>query len=615
MILFKRKIVSIMLVTVMLTVFFSIQNVNFAKASETNEYIVRLNIGESADVLSSFQAEQLFKFNQKSKLFAGVYKITTTLDISSVRTMLAGKYQSIQPNIDYQTSAITVTQLPNDPGFTTSSTNTNKQWGLVASNFVDAWTTSTGDSKVIVAVIDSGIDSTHEDLIRSRFIAGYDFINNKVIAQKDNSDDNGHGTLVAGIIAATTNNSIGIAGAAPQTSLMSIKALDKSGVGTSADIAEAIVWAADKGANIINLSLGGVGFAHDNVLSQAISYAFDKDVVIVAAAGNDVATTGGNLDLQPVFPICNDNGQNMIIGVTALDENNVKPNFANFGKACVDVAAPGKRIMSTINHDPITDVYDPDQYAYASGTSLAAPFVSAQAALLKAAFPQANNRQIRNRILATAKQIDTLSNNCSGGSCSGYLGSGLIDVAKSLKDVIPSIGDGDVVKIYGTDTWYLINGGKKQLISPFVRQQLYSNVQPKVVLLDDLTKFSEGSFALPKNGTLVKSDKDATVYYIDQGFKLPVSYQVFLLRGFKFTDVITLSSTEVNSWVTSSFLTPPEGSLIRTPNNPTVYWVVNQSLHAINYQFYIARGLQIFPVIYTSPTDLSRFNKGESYIL
>ncbi|HEX3095541.1 MAG TPA: S8 family serine peptidase, partial [Patescibacteria group bacterium] len=377
-----------------------------------------------------------------------------------------------------------------------------------------------------------------------------------------------------------------------------------------------IIWAADHDADVINLSLGGIGFAHDTVLADAISYAFNKGVVIVAAAGNDVAVTGGNLDKDPVFPICDDNGENMIIGVTATDVNDLKPSFANFGKACVDVSAPGKRILSTINHDPASGTPAPDAYAYASGTSLAVPFVSAEAALLRSLFPRATNKQIRDRIISSSDNIDSLNlSQCAGSTCKGLLGGGRINAAKSLENQIVEIKDGDVVQVKGSTDYYLINGGKRQLISPFVFKQRFANVTVKNITASDLAGFAEGSYAVPLDGTLVKSPNDPAVYYIQSGLRRPLTYQVFTMRQFKFTDVITLTNVEVGSWIEGSFLAPPDGSLVRSPSNPTVYWVVNGTLHPINYKFYIDRGLKIFPVVYAPENDISKFPHGDSLVL
>jgi predicted DNA-binding protein (UPF0251 family) len=426
----------------------------------------------------------------------------------------------------------------------------------------------------------------------------------------------GHGTIVSGIIGAVANNGRGIAGTNWQVTMLPVRALDQNGSGNSADIAEAIVWAADQGANIINLSVGGFGFGHDTTLANSITHAFEKDVVIVAAAGNDVAVTGGDLDVEPVFPICDDNGQNMIIGVAASDVNDVKPGFSNFGKTCVDVTAPGRRILSTINHDPISKAAIPNAYAYASGTSMAVPFVVGQAALLKALYPNANNKQIRDRIITTADNIDALNlTQCSGGPCKGKLGAGRINVAKSIEQQIYTFGDGDVVKVLESGQQFYINGGRRHAITQFVLTQRFSGKpQQSVPSIVSLEAYPEGNFAEPLDGTLIKQNQDATVYYMDKGLKLPVTYQVFQQRGFSFSNVVSLSNEEVSSWLTGSFLTPPDGSLVRTSGNQTVYWVVSGVLHPINFKFYIEQGLNIFPVVYISDVDLKGFSKGEAFV-
>lgn len=551
-----------------------------------------------------------------SPVFQNIYGFKSPLSLDSLKTVLAGQYDYLEIDTQLSAGAISVTQLPNDPGFSTNPLNIDRQWGLYKSGIVDAWDKTKGSYGVKVAVLDTGIDETHEDLIGGNYTSGYNVITGQTIPYGSNSDDNSHGTLVSGVIAAIANNGLGIAGALWNATLMPIKALNSAGSGSSSDIAEGIVWAADNHADVINMSLGGLGFAHDTTLADAITYAYNKNVVIVAAAGNDVAVTGGNLDVSPVFPVCDDNGKNMVVGVTATDVNDLKPDFANFGKACIDVSAPGKRILSTTNHDPATGLPAPDSYAYASGTSLAVPFVSAQAALLRSLYPNASNQQIRDRIISTADPIDNLNlSQCAGHSCAGLLGGGRINVAKSLEQQFPTINDGDVVQIRDTDTWYLINGGKKQLISPFVRNQRFSGVTPKLASLGELDNFPEGSFAEPLDGTLIKIANEPTVYYMSKGLRLPVTYQVFLMRGFSFNNIFTLSNTEVNSWVLGSFLAPPEGTLVRTGNNPTVYWVVSGVLHPINYNFWVNRGLNIFPVIYVSGGDLNGFSKGDPYIL
>lgn len=614
---FSLSFASFSLAVLVFGVFIPVQ----ASAASLNKYVIqlsnnRINLSESAELKN---IQPLFQFNADKK-FANTYQFQSAQSLEQLKSALAGYYISLEIDHPVQIGRIKTedsgtVKLPNDPGFTTNSANIDKQWGLVKANFIDAWKKTVGEKRVIVAIIDTGIDGRHEDLSSSRFVSGYDVISDTKISGHADSDDNGHGTLIAGVIAATSNNDTGITGAASGVSIMPIKALDGSGSGTSSQISEAIVWAVDHGANVVNLSLGGIGFAHDKVLADAITYAYDRNVLIVAAAGNDVAITGGNLDKDPVFPICDDNGKNMIIGVTATDVNDLKPSFANYGKACVDVSAPGKRILSTINHDPANGSAAPDSYAYASGTSLAVPFVSAQAALLYSLFPEATNKQIRDRIIATADNVDKLNiSQCAGQSCSGLLGGGRINVASSIKEQIIKLKDGDLVQVNGTDNLYYINGGKKQLVSPFVKNQRFPGNPIKVVLNSDLESYPEGSYAEPLNGTLVKSANEPAVYYMETGLRRPVTYQVFMMRGYNFSDVVTLTNVEVGSWVTGSFITPPDNTLLRSGSNPTLYWVINSNLRPLTYQYFISRELNKLPVIYFPDGDIAKFPKGEPFI-
>lgn len=585
-------------------------------AQDSTHYVVQLKTANPS-LLSNLgvNVHLDFKFSKESQ-FANIYEFDSVLPEQELKNRLGDEFVYLETNSDYLATANELRKAPNDPGFTTNQANIDKQWGLPKANFLKAWRETTGSEDIIVAVIDTGIDATHEDFEDTHFVPGYDLVNDRILRSSQNSDDNGHGTLVAGVIAATSNNKIGVTGASPNVSLMAIKALNARGSGSASRIAQAIVWAADHGADVINMSLGGIGFSHEKTLADAITYAYEKNVVILSAAGNDAAITGGNLDDQPVFPICNDNGLNMVIGVTATDVNDLKPDFANYGKACVDVAAPGRRILSTINHDPATGQLAPDAYAYASGTSLAVPYVSAQAALLRALNPEASNRQIRDRIIATADKIDQLNLiQCVGSSCGGYLGSGRINVAESINRVLTGLKDGDLVSIEDSSKEiYLINGGKRERVSAYVQNQRFIGLTPKSVYFSEVENFPEGTYATPRDGTLVKTADNPTVYYIEGGLRLPVTGPVFSLRGLSFSNVFTLNSREVNSWVMGSFLTPPEGTLVRTLDNPTIYWTVNGTLHPINHGFYLARGLDVFPVLYMPTADLDGFPKGEPMI-
>ncbi|MBL8030620.1 MAG: S8 family serine peptidase, partial [Candidatus Doudnabacteria bacterium] len=477
----------------------------------------------------------------------------------------------------------------NDPGFTLNPLNVDRQWGLSAAGFPEAWHKTVGSTSTVVAIVDTGVDQSHEDLQDATFLVGYDFLNVKSIEKNTNSDDNGHGTLVAGILGAVTNNVKGIAGTNWHVSILPVKALDAEGKGESSVISKSIVWAVDHGADIINLSLGGTGFDQDAELAKAVSYAFNQGVVIIAAAGNDSAASAKDLDENPVFPVCNDNNQNMVIGVTALDQNLLKPSFANFGKNCIDVAAPGRRILSTINVDPLSQSQTKSGYAYVSGTSLATAFVSGQAALIKSLYPYATAAQVRDRIISTAKKVDNLNlAQCDGRSCVGKIGSGLIDVPASLSQTIPHLDviEGDVVRALGQTQVYLISSGQRRPISPFVFNERFLDTVIKDVPLDSLERVPVGPYVMPKVGTLVKSLNLPTVYYVSEGLKLPITAQIFKQRGFDFKDVKFVDSLEIDSWVTGKFLTPKEGTLVKRQGSQTLYWTLGNVLHPVNMAFY-----------------------------
>lgn len=272
--------------------------------------------------------------------------------------------------------------LTNDPGILN-----NLQWGMYkvkAAGVGDsAWNYSKGDG-VKVAILDTGIDQDHEDLVGK-------VQDNKNCTDSPTVDDlYGHGTHVAGIVAASTNNSLGVAGLGYNATLMNVKVLDDSGSGYYSWITNCITWAADNGARVINMSLGGP--SKSKTLENAINYAWSKGVVIVAAAGNSGNTS-------PTYPGYYTN----VIAVAATDSNDKKASWSSFGR-WVDVAAPGVSIYSTFPNHRYT-INKKLGYDYASGTSMATPHVAGLAALVWATSYGTNNSNVRRQIENTADKI------------------------------------------------------------------------------------------------------------------------------------------------------------------------------------------------------------------
>ncbi len=265
---------------------------------------------------------------------------------------LAKDTEYIEPNYIYRKS-----DTPNDPDY-------GKQWNLRSINVEGAWDETKG-SGITVAVIDTGI-SPVPDLKNTKFVKGYDFVNDRIEAL----DDAGHGTHVAGTIAQSTNNSYGVAGIAYEANLMPLKVLSAEGGGTVADIAEAIRFAADNGADIINMSLGGAG--ESKLMEEAIEYAYQKGVFLVAAAGN----SNQNAASYPAR-------YRHVVGVAALDPAGAKAPYSNFG-AGVDISAPGGSQVGQILQETIDPETGSAVFAAYQGTSMAAPHVAGVAALVKA---------------------------------------------------------------------------------------------------------------------------------------------------------------------------------------------------------------------------------------
>ena len=248
----------------------------------------------------------------------------------------------------------------------------------------EAWDVTIGSNTVTIAVLDSGIDQSHEDL-KSKIAQNVNFTTSRTA-----DDKYGHGTHVAGSAAAITNNSIGVAGTCPGCLLYNVKVLGDNGAGFTSWIAKGIVWAADHGARVINMSLGG---GASSTLESAVNYAWNKGVVLVAAAGN-------NNTSDPLYPAFYTN----VIAVAATDHNDAKASFSNYGN-WVDVAAPGVSILSTAPDHKNRIWGSGVKYATSSGTSMATPHVAGVAGLVWSRGLCTNNTCVRAQVETTADPI------------------------------------------------------------------------------------------------------------------------------------------------------------------------------------------------------------------
>jgi len=298
--------------------------------------------------------------------------------------------------LDYVVHA---TIVPDDPDL-------YLQWGLSKIQAPTAWDETTGSSDLVIAIVDTGVDLNHPDL-NDKIVPGWDFVND------DNSpqDDHGHGTHVAGIAAAETNNARGVAGVSWGARIMPIKVLRYDGDGYYSDVAQGVLYACNHGAKVINLSLGGTN--PSSTLKDALEQAYQDGCIIVAAAGN----SGQNeVDYPARYP--------ETIAVAATDQTDTRAAFSDYGPQ-IEVAAPGVDIYSTL--------WTPSSHTYGwkLGTSMSTPHVSGLAALLLSLCPQLTNTEVRSVIRSTAQDL-------GAPGWDPYFGFGRINAQKAVKAAGPA---------------------------------------------------------------------------------------------------------------------------------------------------------------------------------
>ena len=304
--------------------------------------------------------------------------------------------------------------LPDDPQFA-------QQWHLKAAGAPSAWDTTRG-AGVTVAIIDTGVAPV-DDLDPARLLPGHNFLT----GGDDARDDHGHGTHVAGTVAQTTGNGIGVAGMAPLARLLPLKVLGADGSGTSVGIADAIRWAADHGARVLNLSLGGG--ARSAAMADAVHYARSRGCVVVCAAGN----SGGRGVSYPA-------AYRGALAVSSVGPKGRLAPYSSYGPE-VRIAAPGGDKSQGEQGGVLQETIDPSSgegvYRWFQGTSMAAPHVAGAAALLQSA-GVTSPAAVERLLAASARSPGTYGGEELGGDAERY-GAGLLDVARALRTATTEI--------------------------------------------------------------------------------------------------------------------------------------------------------------------------------
>src|SRR5215217_5081494 len=404
------------------------------------EVLVKFRSGVSQATIESITSRFNDRVEDRIENAAG-WESIDDLDDAEPAAVVA-KYSSLpeveyaEPNFEIELDATDgplVPVLPHDPQFT-------EQWALANSgqrggkqgadiSATLAWATTTGSDKVVVAVLDSGVDYTHEDLIQNMWMrpasmAPYhdnelgtiDDENgfNAIDSAGDPMDENGHGTHCAGIIGAEGENNIGIAGVNWKVKIMPLKFMNAGGFGSTKDAIEAVNYVIDRkkaGVNVRIISASWGSTQKSRALEAVIRKAYENGILFVAAAGN--AST--NNDRSPHFP-SSYNVPNLI-SVAALERHDQLASFSNYGEKSVAIAAPGVEILST---------WLDNQYEEKSGTSMATPVVAGVAALVVAENPRISVDDLRKRIMASSDPIVALKGKTVAG--------GRINAMKALQN-------------------------------------------------------------------------------------------------------------------------------------------------------------------------------------
>jgi thermitase len=404
------------------------------------ELLVKFKSGVSAAAIDNILEQFHDRIEDRIENDPGLDAIDD-LDDADVNATVA-KYNSLpeveyaEPNYDIELDAVDaatfIPVLPHDPRF-------EDQWALANSgqrggkkgadiSATRAWAVTTGSDKVVVAVLDSGVDYMHEDLAPNMWtrpgnLAPYhddelgtiDDTNgfNAIDSSSDPMDENGHGTHCAGIIGAEGSNDIGISGVNWKVQIMPLKFMNAGGFGTTKDAIEAINYVIDRkkdGVNVRIISASWGSTQKSRALEEVIRKAYENDILFVAASGNSSV----NNDRNPHFPSSYDVPN--VVSVAALDRNDQLAKFSNYGVKSVAIAAPGVDILST---------WLGNGYEEKSGTSMATPVVSGVAALIVAQHPRISVDELKKKLLASVDPLAELKGKVATG--------GRINAAKAVE--------------------------------------------------------------------------------------------------------------------------------------------------------------------------------------
>lgn len=361
-----------------------------------------------------------------------------------------------------------------------------EDWGIQSSKIPTAWNSGFTGRGVKIAVVDTGI-SPHEDL---RISGGYSAVD----YTKSFSDDKGHGTHVAGIIGAR-HNGFGMRGVAYDAELYAVKSFNAKGQADLSDMIEGIDWAVANGMDIINLSAGSEDDSF--ALKSSVDKAYAAGILVVAAAGNDGNDlgTGDTVDFPARYP--------SVIGVSAVDRNSARALFSSTGST-VEIAAPGVNIAST---------YLNNQYVYMSGTSMAAPYVAGNLALMKQAYPQLTNEQLRKVLVSQVRDVGPAGRD-------PYFGFGLLQ-ATSFKDPIVIKED---LAVSGLTTSKTLLSGEPGNVFQVVATAQLKNGTAKTVTPDAVWSSANPAVATAANGRIeLKSAGTTTVTATYAGYSARIS--------------------------------------------------------------------------------------------